>query len=218
MERKLIILSSGDFGREILYAGLENNTKLNGAVYKTIAFIDEDKQKIGGKIEGVDVFSFQGVKELVDDNVYFIAGVGNPLIRRKLIERLFVYIPSAKLATIIHSSAVIMQNTAIEEGVFIAPNTTIAIGSHIKANVAINQNVSIGHDCIIEKFSVISPGCILSGRTLIGSDTFLGSGVVTYPGVNIGSKCSISAVNCVARGLNDNHKLILKPNAMILPN
>lgn len=217
MVKKLIIYGASDFGCEIMYAAMEN--KASYGKYETIAFIDDDIDKIGKKLENVDIISLDMAAKLAAKNeVYFIAGVGNTMFRKKMVEKLIRAIPNPKFAIIVHKAVIMMSNTKIEEGVFIAPGNTIAIRCYLKAHCVINQNVSVGHDCVIGEYSIVSPGCILSGRTNIGGITFLGSGVVTYPGVTIGNNCAVSALNVVARDLKTGNKLMQRPNTVILPN
>lgn len=217
MIKKLIIYGASDFGCEIMYAAMEN--KASYGKYKTIAFIDDDIDEIGKKLENVDIISLDMAAKLATKyEVSFIAGVGNAMVRKKMVEELVRAVPNPKLAIIIHKSVIMMPNTEIEEGVFIAPGTTIAIRCYLKAHSVINQNVSVGHDCVVGEYSIVSPGCILSGRTNIGEITFLGSGVVTYPGVTIGNNCAVSALNVVTRDLKIGNKLMQKPNTVILPN
>lgn len=215
MGKKLIIFGAGDFGREIMYTARENKTEY----YETVAFVEKEKidGNITGKLEGIEIISVKEAIERLDDDTYFIIGIGNAAIRRKVFEEISSAAPVAKFATIVHNSAVIMHNVIIEEGVFIGPHVTVAIGAHLKRHSDINQNSSVGHDAVVGEYSVISPGCVLSGRTKIGSTTFLGSNVVTYPRVCIGSYCSVSALTVVARNLADHKTLVTKPYTMALP-
>jgi sugar O-acyltransferase (sialic acid O-acetyltransferase NeuD family) len=214
--KKLIVIGAGDFAREVMYCALQD-ISYEFEKWQIVGFVDEYSGKKRTTQENIEIISFARAAELNNDITYFILGVGEPTVRTKLYDELLKHVPEAQFATIIHQRAVIMPNAIIEKGAFIGPNTTIAIGCHIKPHVVVNQNVSIGHDCIIGDFSVISPGCVLSGRTRIGEATLLGSGVVTYPKVQIGSRCAISANAVVSRNLKDNHKQILKPNTMTLP-
>jgi len=213
MAKKLIIFGAGDFGREIMYSAMEN---MKGS-FEINAFLDDDTSKIGTKLEGIVVISLNDIVKKIDSDTSIIIGIGDPIFREKVLDRLKAVVPNASFATIIHKSVVVMPNVVIEEGVFVAPQTTLAIGSHLKCHSAINQNVSIGHDTVVGEYSVISPGCVLSGRTKIGNTTFLGSNVVTYPKVSIGSYCSVSASTVVARNLKNKNTLVLKQNTMALP-
>lgn len=214
MSKKLIIYGASDFGREIMYAAREEKRGL----YETIAFVDDDNSKIGGQLEGKEILSLNNALKKLDDDTYFIIGIGNPTHRENVSRNLSDVISTVKFTSIIHSSVVIMPNVFVEEGVFVAPHTTVAIGAHLMRHSAINQNVSVGHDTLVGAYSVVSPGCVLSGRTTIGSSTLLGSNVVTYPNISIGDSCSISALTVVARNLKDKNKLILRQSAMALPN
>ncbi|WP_304511588.1 PglD-related sugar-binding protein [Desulfobacula sp.] len=216
-EKKLIIIGASDFGREIMYAAKDCKFGNEKICWKTVAFVDEAEDKIGTLLEELPIISFNELSEIMDDETFLIIGVGNAVSREKLYRKLKEIIPESKFTSIIHRSAVIMPNTVIKEGVFIAPNTTIAIGTNIKEHVVVNQNVSIGHDCVLNEFSVVSPGSILSGHTKVGKKSFLGSGVISYPNVTIGDNCTVSSGVVVIRNLKTNNKQILKPNTMILP-
>ena len=214
MPKKLIIYGASDFGREIMYAARENKEDS----FETITFVDDDNSKFGGRLEDIEIIALDNVIRKLEDNIYFIIGIGNPFSREEVFDKLVTTIPSARFATIIHKSATIMPSVIIEEGVFVGSNTTVAIGSHLKRHSVINQNISIGHDTVVGEYSVVNPGCVLSGRTKIGCTTLLGSNVVTYPNISIGNHCSVSALTFVARNLKDNNKLILRQQTMMLPN
>jgi sugar O-acyltransferase (sialic acid O-acetyltransferase NeuD family) len=214
MTTELLIYGAGDFGREIMYAAKENKDE----IFEMIAFVDDDGGKIGNRIEGVKIISCSDAVNSVNKNSHFIIGVGNPVMREIIFKKLASLAPHIKYATVIHKAAVVMPNVIIEEGVFIAPQTTVAIGSYLKRHSTINQNVSVGHDTVVGEYSVVSPGCILSGKTKIGCCSLLGSNVVTYPNIVIGDYCSVSASTVVARNLKDNKKLILRQSLMALPN
>lgn len=217
-KRNLIIYGAGDLGREIMYASLEQNPKVEHS-FHIVAFIEDDPEKTGNKLEGIDIISFNeffGNFETADH--WFISGISKPDKRRESIFKLKKKIKSARFATVIHRSAVIMQSVMIEDGVYIGGNATIGIGSEIKEHSVVNFNCSIGHDTLIDRYTVLSPGCIISGKTSIGKISFLGSGAITYPKVNIGSNCVISAGAIIARNVKDNSRVIEKPNTMILPN
>lgn len=216
-ERKIIIIGAGDLGREIFYSALMQDRSRGNYSWIPMAFIDEDINKIGRCLEGVQIVSFEQASEFVDKNVYFILGVGFPGPRVMLIKKLLSIIPNAQFAIVIHSSAVIMPNTKIEPGVYIGPHATISTGCHIKAHTVLNFNVSVGHDCVFNDYCVICPGCLLSGRTEIGEQTFLGSGAITYPGVKIGKNCIISANICVRSDVNDRHRVLTELKSITLP-
>lgn len=211
-EKKLIIIGAGALAREVMFAALEDAEK----AWRPAAFVVDGEYRIEKKVENLDVLAFEELEKFVDDDTYFINGIGNIQTRVKLSQRLKSFVPSANYATVIHRSAVVMPFVTLEEGVFLAPHATIATRGRISRHALVNQNVSIGHDCIIGEYSIVSPCSAVSGFTCVGEKTFLGSGVVTYPNVKIGANCTVSAGAVVTRNLADGHKQILKPNTMIL--
>lgn len=94
------------------------------------------------------------------------------------------------------------------------PPSEFGFGAQLLARLSLLET---RRACLVGQNAVISPGCVLSGWTRVGRDAFLGSGVLTYPKVQVGDSCVVSAGVVVSRNLPAGHKLILKPNTMTLP-
>ena len=216
-ERKLVIIGAGDLAREVLYAALDDKSAAEGLAWRPTAFVVDAEFKTTDTLENVPVVTFDEVINVIDAETYCILSVTHPASRKAMHGKLTARVPDVKFGQVIHRSAIIMPTTVVEEGVYIAANTTIAIGCRIKKHAVINQNISIGHDCVIGEHAILSPGCVLSGRTTIGNGSFLGSVVVTFPKVQIGDDCMVSAGVVVSRNLMSGNKQIPKPTTMILP-
>jgi len=213
MPTRLAILGAGNITREMLYASAE----ARDGQFEPTAFVVDPEYLVQPEVEGLQVLPMDALERLHGEGAHFLVGIGEPTVRRRMIEHLRERVPGVRFATVVHRSAIVMPGTRIGEGVYVAPNTTLAIACRLGDHVVLNQNAALGHDCEIGENSVISPGCILSGRTRLGPDVFLGSAVVTYPRVELGEGCSVSAGVVVSRNLPARHKLILKPNTMVLP-
>ncbi len=216
MDIDLIILAAGDLGREIHFSAQAIHESDGDISIKTIAFVDDDEEKVGTTLEGIPVISFNNLQQYVSDKTQFICASGIPNDRKKLNNSLRKNIDKPSYATLIHPSVVVFPGVSIASGSFIAANTTLATGCSIGHHAVINQNVSVGHDCMLNDYTIISPGCILSGRTIVGSRTFLGSNVVTYPGVSIGKECVVAALSVLGRSVGPKKKIMSKPNLFIM--
>jgi sugar O-acyltransferase (sialic acid O-acetyltransferase NeuD family) len=215
--KRLIIVGAGDLGREILYSSLDDARDGEEPYWIPIAFVDDDPQKCGTTLENLPVLPVDGAHAKSEDNTHFILGVGNPEARETLLAQLVQLAANVRFGSVVHKSATILPNVTVDDGVFVAPNSTIAIGTHLKRHAVVNQNCSVGHDSVVGEFAVLSPGCILSGNTTIGAASFLGSGAITYPGVTLGERCVLSAGTVASRDLRNGSRQILKPNTMLLP-
>lgn len=210
---KLAILGAGNIAREIHHAAAQ----ARGGRFRTVAFVVDAEYRQAPTLEGLPVLEMEALERLHADGVHFVVGIGEPKVRRRMLDRLQERVPLAPFATVIHQNVVLMPGCQIGAGVYLAPSTTLAIACRIEDHAIVNQHVSLGHDCLVGQNAVISPGCVLSGWTRVGRDSFLGSGVLTYPKVQIGESCVVSAGVVVSRNLRAGHKLILKPNTMTLP-
>jgi sugar O-acyltransferase (sialic acid O-acetyltransferase NeuD family) len=173
MPKPVFIIGAGGVGREI--AAVLSYEAFAG--YKVMGFID-DGQPQGAIVNRLRVAG--GIDWLLENakDAGVILAIGNPQVRRKIIDRLaaanFFY------PVIVH------------------PNASI----HDKDRVAIGQGCYIGDGCILTTDIVISDFCFINSACSFQHDTQLGKNCVIMPGVRItgGAKvednCYIAA-NCV---------------------
>ncbi|MFA4991094.1 MAG: acetyltransferase [Candidatus Omnitrophota bacterium] len=214
IEKNIVLMGAGSVGKVMLEAMSALNSVNRKEILTPLAFVDKAPDKIGTRINGVDVISLEEAAGLKRKDLYFIASVGAPWLRKDIIEGLRKIIPDARFATIAHPSAVIMPGASIGEGVYVGANATVSIECRVMPHAMLNYNVVMGHNCVLGEYSVVSPLCHLAGYVRIGRSTFLGGGVMTYPGVRIGDDCVIGAGVIVPRDVPDKKKIITKPNTM----
>lgn len=130
------------------------------------------------------IHSLEEAKELFQKNNRFVLGVGKPLLRRELSEKLISV--GGDLCSVISPFAQIGS---------VAVN--IGVGANIMTNAVITQNLTIGtgvlihvhcsvhHDTVIGDFSELSPGCRILGAASIGAFVSIGAGAIVLPGIKI---------------------------------
>lgn len=120
------------------------------------------------------------------------------------------------LPTVCDPSAVLAQNTLIEEGCFIGKGAIINSNVSIGKMCIINTGAIIEHDCRVEDFSHISVGSVLCGNVEVGSLSFIGANATVIQGRRIGNNCIIGAGTTIRRNVEDNYIVCSKAETISL--
>ena len=96
-----------------------------------------------------------------DLNVRFVLGIGNPGIRRLLVERLVA--AGMRPFTAVHPSATFGARTQVGEGAVVCAGVVISNNVRLGRHVHVNPNATIGHDAVLHEFVSINPAAVVSG-------------------------------------------------------
>jgi sugar O-acyltransferase (sialic acid O-acetyltransferase NeuD family) len=130
----------------------------------------------------------------------FVLGVGNPIVRFKLAQKMISY---GGILT-----SLISPNTTI--GTF---NVNLGIGLNIMSGAVITEEISIGrgslihthvsvhHDSSIGEFCELLPGSHILGNVKIGNYTSIGSGAIVLPKLTIGDNVIVGAGAVVTKNI-----------------
>ncbi len=190
----IVIIGAGGHGREI--AVYIESMKKKAASINLLGFIDENK-KLGtcgvSRVLGDISFLQKETSNLKKDKtLYYITAIGDPVVRKKLIERLDK-IEKILPMTISHESARIFQDVLIGDGTCIAPGSIITTNVRIGRHVIVNINATISHDCVLEDYVTVSPGATICGNVKICEGAFIGAGATIMQGITIGKWSIIGA-------------------------
>ena len=105
---------------------------------------------------------------------------------------------------LVHPSAVVAHNVALEEGCQIMAGSVLQSGVEVGENSVVNTRASIDHHSRIARGAFVSPGAILCGGVAVGKDVFIGAGAVLLPGVRVGARAVIGAGAVVLRDVPEN--------------
>ena len=157
MNKNLLILGAGQF------AYVVEEIALAMGKFDKISFLDDSSERAIGKLDELEKFK--------EEYSYGIVAIGNPQVRRSLIERLEKY--GYCLPTLIHPSAYISKTAIVGKGTIIEPlcgvnsNTSIGCGCIISMGAQVNHNVNIQDYCHIDCGAVIcSNKIVLSGTKI----------------------------------------------------
>ena len=147
----LAIYGAGGQGRETLeLAEIINSAEKRWDGFVFIVDGGGDTPVVNGipVVDYPEALKYAGTAEAV-------AAVGEPIVRKKLFEKLTV--DGFSLATLIHPDVHIPKTTSVGRGTVIQQGCFISCNTVIGENVCIQPHVNVGHDCVLED------GCELAG-------------------------------------------------------
>lgn len=200
---RLVIIGSGDFGKQVLEIALLQNK------YEVIGFYDDFENEkaiysydVLGKVSNVQEDYLKGKF----DFIFF--GIGYNHLKFKHDLSLQLKIPKA---TIIHPTAVIEESAIIGEGCAIYANVYIGPNVILNENVTINVGANLPHDNKVEDCTFISVNVTLGGKTTIGNCCFLGLSSTVIENVNLSDGVFLGAGTLVLKDIGSEGTYIGSP-------
>ena len=191
MSKDVIIIGAGGHAKviaDIIYKSGDN----------LIGFLDDNLDNKGKEIYlGKKVLGTTKDIENYNKN-YFIIGIGNNSIRKKINNE-----NNLKLYTAIHPSAIIAEDVKIGIGSVIMAGVVINPGTVIGKNCIINTCSSLDHDNLLEDYVHISPGAHLAGTVSVKEGTWICTGATIINNITIAQNNIIGAGSVVIKDINE---------------
>jgi sugar O-acyltransferase (sialic acid O-acetyltransferase NeuD family) len=201
---RLAIIGDGGFAREVFFLAQEISGA--GAGFEVAAFIVKDAAA-ETTLLGCPLFSDRDIGELGD--ISFVTGIGQPALKRKVVEMILERSPNARFATLVHPNTVAATDPLYgDQALKIGPGVVVAAGNLMTTNIRLgshahlNLDCTVGHDTVIEEFVTISPGVHISGNVHVEAGAFIGTGASLIEGVRIGRDAVVGAAACVIRDVD----------------
>jgi len=155
MTKDIIIIGAGGHAKVIADIIEKNGDNLVG-------FLDDNND-----IQNRVIFKDKKVIGTTSDiekykDLYFIIGIGNNVVRKKISEKY-----SLNWYTAIHPNAIIANCVSIGEGSVVMAGAVINTYTTIGKQCIINTNSSIDHDNVIGDYVHVSPGATLAGTVTV---------------------------------------------------
>ena len=141
---------------------------------------------------------------------YFIIGIGNDKIRKKIAEEY-----QLKWATLIHPKTIIAKTATIKEGTVVCAGAIIQTEVEIGKHCIINTNCSIDHESTIGDYCSICPSSTICGQVKVSESSFIGANSTIIQTIEIGKECIIGAGSVVIRNIPNNSKAVGNPAKII---
>lgn len=193
--KRLIIYCAGGQGCEVLKVARAIKNR-----WSDFLFVDDGSTS--EYVNGVQVLCFQDYLKQVERGDEFIIATGEPVLRRRIAERLQRH--NCSFATVCHPAIDPSPWNHLAPGVFLAEGVLLSDNITIGMNACVNANATIGHDVFLEAYTVVSPGTIISGHVTIGEGAYIGTGSVIRDEVTIGKNCIIGMGSLVTKSIPDN--------------
>jgi sugar O-acyltransferase (sialic acid O-acetyltransferase NeuD family) len=200
MNDTLYIYGYGGFGREIF--DIAKRTQK----FEDIKFIDDNIELANGK----DILTFEQVIALDQiDSMQVIIGIGDPFVRRKIIDKLkasnFVF------ANVICSSAIISPFAVIGKGVLVCSFCIIGPNTILNDHVVMNIQAIVGHDIQVGENSVLSSQVNIGGGSILGFDNYIGMASIVKEGLIIGNRTVLGMGSALHRNLDGGYLAMGNP-------
>ena len=174
--------------------------------YNIVGIYDDNKT---GYFSGIKIIG--KIAEINNTNNYFIIGIGNDKIRKKIADEY----NQLKWATLIHPKTIIAKTATIKEGTVVCAGSVIQTEVEIGKHCIINTNCSIDHESIIGDYCSICPSSTICGQVKVGESSFIGANSTIIQSIEIGKECIIGAGSVVIRNIPNNSKAVGNPTRII---
>ncbi len=180
----MAIIGAGGHGKV-----LADVAERNG--YDEIVFLDDNQNE--RECRGLPVVGKISDVEKIDADV--VVAIGNPAIRKRIQET----VPSVRLATLVHPSAVVAKDVVLGSGTVVLAGVVINPGTRVGKGCIVNTCSSIDHDCNVGDYVHIAVGAHLCGTVAVGDGTWIGAGAIVVNNLSICSNSIIGARAVVVR-------------------
>lgn len=136
-------------------------------------------------------------------DVWGVIAVGDPALRRQLVERLSAGAGARRFATLVHPRAWVAPSSRIGPGSVLFAGALLNVDVSVGRHASINLACSISHDCVLGDFVSLGPGVHLAGAVCVAAGTELGTGVNVLPRIRIGAGVRVGAGAVVTQDLPD---------------
>jgi sugar O-acyltransferase (sialic acid O-acetyltransferase NeuD family) len=196
MKKNLIIISAGQYGREIYSWAVQAIT--HGLPWQIKGFVDDRPGILDGFDYDVKILGSPQTYQIEGDDV-FVGAIGEPR------EKVKFYTPILKrggrFVNLIHPLANIGKNVQLGLGIVMAPFSSITCDAKLGNFISIGPHSNVGHDTIVGNWCQINGHCGINGGVILGEGVFLGSHACIIPQINIGDWAFIGAGSVVLKNI-----------------
>lgn len=199
MQEKYYVFGASSHGMMVLAVLFENNMAIAAIID------DEPKVRFLVNVPVMATVDFQ-----LDENCYFIMGIGNNAIRKKIVEQ-----NNFSFYNGIHPSAYFSKFATVGTGTVIMPQVVVNPGVRIGNHCILNSSSVVEHDCVLANYVHISPNAALAGNVSVGEGTHVGIGACVIQGVKIGKWATIGAGAVIIKDVPDYAVVVGNPGKII---
>lgn len=195
---EIILWGAGASAREIAWLA-EDGQSPTGERFKVVCFIDEDEEREGTLVHGLQVLTLDRAIAL-HGTAPLILAVGDSDARARMAA--VAMQRGLSFRSLIHHTVLASRFASIGVGVTIAANCVISVDTSIGDHAQLNFGCTVSHDSVIGRFTTLACGVHISGRVRIGERVVIGVNAAVINGSQaeplvIGDGVVIGAGACV---------------------
>jgi sugar O-acyltransferase (sialic acid O-acetyltransferase NeuD family) len=194
--KNLLIIGARGFGREIYNLAL--SCKGFGSEFNVKGFLDDKPGALDGLTGYPQILGPVETYKVQDDDV-FVCALGLPKSKKHYVD--IILEKRGMFYTLIHPTAIISQNTVIDQGAVIQANAFVSSEVQIGAFVALQPFCVIGHDAQIGSFSHLNAYAFMGGYANCGVGVTLHTGSKVLPHKSVGDWATVGAGSIVMRNV-----------------
>lgn len=194
--KKLLIVTTGDFSREIYWHAM--NSVGYGKEFIVKGFLEGniDVNANGYPLLPMPVLGNIESYEFEEDDVCVIANA-NAKLKQILVE--MITDKGGRFTNLIHNTSLVADSAILGEDVILCPFTTVGVNTKIGNHVMLNCYTSLGHDAQVGDYTSTMSHVDITGRVQVGIGTYWGSGSRALPSSKIGDYARIGAGSVVLK-------------------
>lgn len=197
----LAVYGKGGLGHEIFELARQVNLAKN--CFAELIFVDDaDDAEPTDAQTGARVLSFeQAAAAYTSSEIRFAIGVGEPVVRHKLLLKLRA--AGYRMATLISPDVSIPQSSSAD-GAIICKYVFISCNTHIGENSLLLPLICIGHDCRFGESCVLASGVQVAGNVKMGDRVYIGMATAVKETMTVGTDSIVSMSSSVVRDIPEN--------------
>lgn len=211
MER-VAIIGAGGLAREVL--DTFEACSAAGPGVEVIGWLVEPAYGAPGtRVRGLPILGDLDWLATRADEVRLVCAVGDPALRRRLVERARAH--GARFRTAVHPAALLSPHVALGDGVVIGAGSVLTSDIRLGDHALVNNGCTISHDAVLEDFATLSPGVHVSGGVVIGAGAAIGIGANLIPRVHVGAWSIVGAGCAVTTDVPANSTVVGVPGRVV---
>ncbi|MFO1451555.1 MAG: NeuD/PglB/VioB family sugar acetyltransferase [Opitutaceae bacterium] len=191
MNKQLVIVGAGGFGREVLAWARQDRQP-----WRVKGFLDDNPHALVGKPVDVPILGpVQGHRPAADE--VFVCAMGRVDFKRRCIEHLLAQ--GAEFVAVVHASAVLGIGVELGRGVILCPHTVVGSHAHLDDFVSVNLHSTVAHDASVGRWTQLHCHVDITGGVTVGEGVTVGSHASVLPGLRVGDGVTVGAGAVVMR-------------------
>lgn len=206
-KKHIVLVGSGGCMRELVWQIQEYNQSAGEKMpeWYIDGYVDVSAPQEGmGCFVGNQCIPYLGTDEYflsTEEPVNVVVCVGNPFLRRKIVENLKQN-PNICFPNLILGETGICKDAEMGEGCIISMDCRISTNVKLGNFVFLNTGSKVCHDCRLGDFATLSPDVTLAGNVSVGSLCEIGLGAKVIQGISIGKQTIVGAGGVVIRNIS----------------